>query len=217
MFSARGHQDHTKRSLPLHLTPPLQLSSLLRTPVHTAAACTTDRHSPTTRTPRVLTRQAAFLRTARNTRTRARDMSKRPAAAAAAAAASKSGQGLSVVVPCYAEQDNVKELADRLVKACDAKNINLDLLFMDDESDGTEATKAVVEQLKSTYGSRIRIHCRTRAEGRGLSSAVILGFKQAKHDVLLVSINPPSPACPPRTPCRAVPGRLVPSQPCTCV
>lgn len=92
---------------------------------------------------------------------------------------------LSVIVPCYAEQDNVRELVRRLVGACDSAGITLDCLFVDDESAGSEATEQHVRDLQKVHGDKVRIHRRYKTEGRGLASAVILGFKQAKYDTLL--------------------------------
>lgn len=95
------------------------------------------------------------------------------------------GRELSVIVPCYAEQDNVRELVRRLVGACDKAGITLDCLFVDDESDGSEETEQHVRDLQKVHGDKVRIHRRYKTEGRGLASAVILGFKKAKYNTLL--------------------------------
>lgn len=92
---------------------------------------------------------------------------------------------LSCIIPCYAEQDNVRELTTRLVKACEAAGITLDCLFVDDESSGSAETARIVGELRGEYGDMVRIHCRKKVEGRGLASAVVLGFKKAKYDTLL--------------------------------
>ena len=55
---------------------------------------------------------------------------------------------LSVIVPCYAEQDNVRELVRRLVGACDAAGITLDCLFVDDASAGSYETEQHVRDLQ---------------------------------------------------------------------
>ena len=90
-----------------------------------------------------------------------------------------------MIVPCYAEQDNVRELVRRLVGACDAAGITLDCLFVDDESAGSEETEQHVRDLQKVHGDKVRIHRRYKKEGRGLASAVILGFRMAKYDTLL--------------------------------
>ena len=92
---------------------------------------------------------------------------------------------LSVVVPCYEEADNIKPLCTRLFKACRAAKLSVELLLVDDDSGaGTKATERVVAALqKDAYN--IRMHIRRRGEGRGLSSAVVLGIEKAAHATVL--------------------------------
>ena len=94
---------------------------------------------------------------------------------------------LSVVVPCYEEALNIKPLCTRLFKATRSSEPKLDveLLLVDDYSGkGTEDTKKVVEALqKEDYN--IKIIVRMPEEGKGLSSAVLLGLEKAEHDVML--------------------------------
>lgn len=93
---------------------------------------------------------------------------------------------LSVVVPTYEEADNVVPLCKRLFAAMRAAGVDAELLLVDDDSGaGTIATLAVVEQLKAE-GYNIRIHVRRRHEGKGLSSAVLLGLSLAHHKTMLV-------------------------------
>ena len=88
-----------------------------------------------------------------------------------------------MIVPCYAEQDNVRELVRRLVGECDAAGITLDCLFVDDESaaGGDGAARA-----RPPKGARGQGAHPPRYKKRGrLASAVILGFRMAKYDTLL--------------------------------
>ena len=91
---------------------------------------------------------------------------------------------LTVVVPAYNETPNIRPLTERLFKATRAAGIDVELLIADDESEGTEGTKAEVAALAAA-GYCIRVHARRRTDGRGLSSAVLLGFSQARHPVVL--------------------------------
>ena len=91
---------------------------------------------------------------------------------------------LSVVVPTYDETDNLRPLTERLFKAARAANLDCDLLFADDESRGSEASQNIVEQLRKE-GFDVRLETRARSQGRGLSSAVLLGFARAKYDTVL--------------------------------
>lgn len=91
---------------------------------------------------------------------------------------------LSVIVPTYNETLNVRPLCERLFKATRGAGLEAELIVVDDESEGSEATELIVKELGEA-GYPVRIHCRKKSEGRGLSSAVLLGFDLAKHGVLL--------------------------------
>jgi len=93
-------------------------------------------------------------------------------------------KALSVVVPTYNETENIRPLCERLFKKMKATGLETELIIVDDESPGSEETEKIAKQL-ATEGHPVRIHCRKRAEGRGLSSAVLLGFKIAVHPFVL--------------------------------
>lgn len=109
-------------------------------------------------------------------------MRERGAAGTKGAAGGK--RQLSVIVPTYNETENIRPLCERLFKAVKAADLEAELFFVDDESVGSEATEKIVKELASE-GHPVRIHCRKKAEGRGLSSAVLIGFDNAKYEVLL--------------------------------
>eukprot|EP00466_Bigelowiella_natans_P015959 jgi/Bigna1/92149/estExt_fgenesh1_pm.C_40042 len=96
---------------------------------------------------------------------------------------SGSSKELSVIVPTYDEYENIRELCTRLFKATGKAGLKAELLVVDDESKGTKQTVDIVNELQKSYP--IRIHCRRKAEGRGLSSAVLLGFSKARYNTLL--------------------------------
>ena len=101
---------------------------------------------------------------------------------------SSSTRKLSVIVPAYNETENIEPLTERLFQACSENNIDVDLLIMDDESVGSDASLEKVKGLQSKYKDSqhtVRIHCRKKIEGKGLASAVILGFEKARYDTLL--------------------------------
>mmetsp|Transcript_55294 Transcript_55294/g.160190 ORF Transcript_55294/g.160190 Transcript_55294/m.160190 type:complete len:287 (-) Transcript_55294:42-902(-) len=91
---------------------------------------------------------------------------------------------LSVIVPTYNETENIRPLCERLFKAMKGTGIAIDLLFVDDESEGSAQTEKIVKELQGE-GHPVRIHCRKKVEGRGLSSAVLLGFDKAKYSLLV--------------------------------
>jgi len=93
-------------------------------------------------------------------------------------------QELSVIVPAYNETDNIRPLCERLFVATKAAGLVTECLIMDDESPGSAETEKIVKAL-AQEGHPVRIHCRKKTEGRGLSSAVLLGFQMAKYPYVL--------------------------------
>lgn len=91
---------------------------------------------------------------------------------------------LSVIVPTYNETENIRPLCERLFAAMKGAGLEAELLFVDDESPGSEATAKIVKELEGE-GHTVRIKQRKKTEGRGLSSAVLLGFDAAKYKVIL--------------------------------
>lgn len=90
---------------------------------------------------------------------------------------------ISVVVPCYNETSNIRPLCKRLFDTIE--NSLVELLIMDDESDGSPDTKDVVRQLQDE-GYNIYLYHRKRVDGRGLSSAVLNGILKATNEVVVV-------------------------------
>jgi len=91
---------------------------------------------------------------------------------------------LSVIVPTYNETENLRPLAERLFATMKTAGITAELLIVDDESPGSDDSKRIAEELASE-GYKVRIHCRKKVEGRGLSSAVLLGFDKAVYENVL--------------------------------
>lgn len=91
---------------------------------------------------------------------------------------------LSVIVPTYNETENIRPLTERLFKSTKDAGLTVEMIVVDDESKGSAETERIVGEL-AKEGYAVRIHCRKKVEGRGLSSAVLLGFKQAKYGCVL--------------------------------
>ena len=90
----------------------------------------------------------------------------------------------SITVPTYREAENIPALLDRLASALDANRMlnTTELVIVDDSSnDGT--VEAVEEFNKQSPAFRVRLVVRDNE--RGLSSAVIRGFKESKGQYLL--------------------------------
>ncbi|KAJ8604024.1 hypothetical protein CTAYLR_003385 [Chrysophaeum taylorii] len=91
---------------------------------------------------------------------------------------------VTVVVPTYNEVENLRPLTERLFAAASKAKLEVELVFAEDESVGTPASVAIVTALEKE-GYAVAMRVRRAREGRGLSSAVLLGFDAARHDVLV--------------------------------
>lgn len=86
---------------------------------------------------------------------------------------------VSIVVPTYREVENLTLLVERVFEATRAANIVAELIVVDDDSrDGTDARCG---ELARRYDVRLI----TRKGERGLATAVIEGFRQARGRLLL--------------------------------
>ncbi len=87
---------------------------------------------------------------------------------------------LSVIIPTFREVENLPILIPRLTEALTAAGLNAEILVIDDDSqDGTEM---LCKELALQYPVRLII----RTSERGLASAVVLGLKEARGEVLAV-------------------------------
>jgi len=86
----------------------------------------------------------------------------------------------SVIVPAYREAPNIEALTRRLFAAAHSSNWTFELIIVDDNSrDGTDD---IVARLAPQFDVRLIV----RLSERGLSSAVLAGFAQARFERLAV-------------------------------
>ncbi len=86
----------------------------------------------------------------------------------------------SIIVPTYREAANIETLANRIFETARKADIDIELILVDDNSqDGTEAA---VEKLQDIGAIRLIV----RKTQRGLSGAVLEGFRQAQSDRFVV-------------------------------
>lgn len=86
----------------------------------------------------------------------------------------------SVIVPAYHEKLNIKPLTERLFKALGNESKTTELIFVDDNSkDGS------VEEVEALQKRGYNVKIIVRTTERGLSSAVLKGFYEAKGDYLI--------------------------------
>lgn len=93
---------------------------------------------------------------------------------------SESPPSVSVIVPTYREGANLLTLTERLFAAVTNAGIVAELIIVDDDSpDDTE-------QIAASLGERYPLRLIVRRGERGLSSAVLRGFAEAKYDTFVV-------------------------------
>lgn len=86
---------------------------------------------------------------------------------------------VSVVVPTFREAENLSPLVDRVFAATRAAGVDAEMIVVDDNSnDGTEA-------LVAAKGEQYPVRVIVRTKERGLSSAVVRGFDEARGRFLL--------------------------------
>src|SRR5690348_2615158 len=103
--------------------------------------------------------------------------SPRPDAATSGAAAPAPGPAtVTVVVPTYNEADNLPELVRRICGSL----AGVEVLVIDDAS--KDGTADVVRRLSAEWPVRVV----ERFDERGLSTAVLRGFKDARTDLCVV-------------------------------
>merc|ERR1712137_1333075 len=89
---------------------------------------------------------------------------------------------ISLVIPTFREAPNIRPLSTRIHKVLTRENIDYEIIFVDDNSN--DGTTDIVEELREKDNIPVSILVRTKE--RGLSSAVVHGFKHAKNDVFVV-------------------------------
>jgi dolichol-phosphate mannosyltransferase len=93
---------------------------------------------------------------------------------------SSSGPAVSVVVPAYREAANLRPLTERVFAATRQAGLDAELIVVDDDSQ--DGSVEVVQGLAERFGVRIVV----RTDERGLASAVLRGFAEARGQVLVV-------------------------------
>lgn len=87
---------------------------------------------------------------------------------------------LSIIIPTYQERENIGPLLERVDQACRSASIAYEALVVDDDS--PDGTGTAVQALEGRLPARAII----RKGERGLASAVLRGFAEARGEYLLV-------------------------------
>ena len=91
---------------------------------------------------------------------------------------------LSVIVPCYNEEENIQAFYEEFTKNesyLGSKEIDFEILFIDDGS--KDATADKVKELNARDG---RVHLVSFSRNFGKEAAMYAGFKQSKGDYVVV-------------------------------
>ena len=83
---------------------------------------------------------------------------------------------VSIIIPTYNERDNIEPLVKRINSAL--SGYNFEIVIIDDDS--RDGTAVIAENLSNEYPVRVIV----RKDEKGLASAVVEGFKQAKGEIL---------------------------------
>lgn len=101
---------------------------------------------------------------------------------------------LSVVVPCYNEEENIRDFYDELFRNepfFKEKEIEVELLYIDDGS-----KDRTVEEIRKLCGEDKRVHLRSLSRNFGKEAAIYAGLQKSKGDyVVLMDVDlqdPPS-------------------------
>jgi dolichol-phosphate mannosyltransferase len=89
---------------------------------------------------------------------------------------------VSIIIPTYNERDNLDELFGRISRTLSEAGYDFEIVVVDDNS--PDGTWEYAEELGKSKGYPVKII--RRIKEKGLSSAVIRGFREASGDVFVV-------------------------------
>ncbi len=91
---------------------------------------------------------------------------------------------LSVIVPCYNEEENIRDFYEELLKNNDffrQKDLEVEILYIDDGS-----KDKTVEEIKKLREEDERVHCVSFSRNFGKEAAIYAGLQKAKGDFLVM-------------------------------
>ena len=91
---------------------------------------------------------------------------------------------LSVIVPCYNEEENVRDFYDELFKNTsffEKKEIEVELLYIDDGSKDKTA-----EEVRKLHGQDERVHLLSFSRNFGKEAAIYAGLQKSRGDLVVL-------------------------------
>lgn len=91
---------------------------------------------------------------------------------------------LSVIVPCYDEEENIRDFYDELFKNApffDKKEIDVELIYVDDGS-----KDHTVEEIRKLHGEDDRVHMVSFSRNFGKEAAIYAGLQKSKGDLVVL-------------------------------
>ena len=91
---------------------------------------------------------------------------------------------LTVVVPCYNEQDNIRDFYNEFIKNepyLSSKDIGFEILYVDDGSNDN-----TVENVKNLSGEDDRVHLVSFSRNFGKEAAIFAGLQKSKGDYTVI-------------------------------
>lgn len=89
---------------------------------------------------------------------------------------------VSIIVPCYNEEENILDFYDATIKVLDKSNSFYELIFVDDGS--KDKTKELLKELSSTKNCCIKVLVFSRNFGK--EAAMYAGLKEAQGDYVCI-------------------------------
>ena len=91
---------------------------------------------------------------------------------------------LSVIVPCYNEEENIRDFYDELLKNApffEKKEIELELIYIDDGS-----KDHTVDEIRKLHNEDDRVHMVSLSRNFGKEAAIYAGLQKSKGDLIVL-------------------------------
>ena len=91
---------------------------------------------------------------------------------------------LSVIVPCYNEEENIRDFYDELLKNApffEKKEIELELIYIDDGS-----KDHTVDEIRKLHNEDDRVHMVSFSRNFGKEAAIYAGLRKSKGDLIVL-------------------------------